>query len=195
MAVERSTICKHPDRARIERDLALGRPLQRLAEKYGVSKDALWRHKSKLPPQLKAVLAAHALRPAEDLDKLRITESENILGQLAAQRARLLLSQDACMEAGQFGLVAQLAGGIHRNIELTGTYLGEFAKHSVHTSVSILVAPEYLNLRASLLRALQPYPEARRAVAEALHAHEAKAAERPSVPVLEHIKQAPPEAA
>jgi hypothetical protein len=60
-----STITKHPDRARIERDLALGRPLRVISKKYGISITAAFRHKKKLPPQLKAALAGHALRPAE----------------------------------------------------------------------------------------------------------------------------------
>jgi hypothetical protein len=84
----RSTISEHPDRARIERDLALGRPLQRLARKYNVSKDALWRFKKHLPPQLKQALTAHALAPEQDLEALRTTESEGLLGHLAAQRCR-----------------------------------------------------------------------------------------------------------
>jgi hypothetical protein len=166
--VFKSSITEHVDRARIERDLALGRPLSRIAKKYKISTTAAWRHKRKLPPQLKAALAAHALRPAEDLEKLRIEESESLLSNLAAQRARLLISQDACMELEQFGLVAQLASGIHRNLELVGKYLGEFASHSTQTTISILITPEYLDLRAALLRALQPYGEARRAVAATL---------------------------
>jgi hypothetical protein len=177
--VYKSTITEHVDRARIERDLALGRPLARIAKKYGVSVAAAHRHKKKLPPQLKAALAAHALKPGEDLEKLRIEESENILGNLAAQRARLLISQDVCLESEQFGLVAALASQVHRNIELVGKYLGEFASHSTQTTISILVTPEYLDLRAALLRALAPYGEARQAVAAALHQVEEKAAQRP----------------
>lgn len=183
--VFKSSITEHVDRARIERDLALGRPLRIIAKKYGVSITAAFRHKKKLPPQLKAALAAHALRPAEDLDKLRVEESEGLLGHLAAQRARLLISQDACLEAEQFGLVAQLAAGIHRNIELVGKYLGEFASHSTQTTISILVTPEYLDLRASLLRALQPYGDARRAVAATLHQVEERAVQRPPLLNLE----------
>ncbi len=102
----RSAIDKHPDRARIERDLALGRPLFRLAKKYGVHRDALWRHKRKLPPQLKAALAAHALVPdATDLEKIKVEQQEGLLAKLAAQRARLLLAQDAALEAEQFAIV------------------------------------------------------------------------------------------
>jgi hypothetical protein len=186
----RSTIIGHPDQARIERDLALGRPLQRIARKYGISKDAAWRHKRHLPPQLKAALAAHALAPGQDLEQIRITESEGLLANLAAQRARLLLSQDAALEAEQFGIVAQLASGIHRNLELVGKYLGEFAQHSIHTTISLLVTPEYLELRSGLLRALQPHAEARQAVAAVLHGIETSAAQSPPQRVLEHRGEA-----
>jgi hypothetical protein len=181
----RSTIVGHPDQARIERDLALGRPLQRIARKYGISKDAAWRHKKNLPPQLKTALAGHALAPGQDLDKIRVDESEGLLANLAAQRARLLIGQDVALEAEQFGLVAQLASGIHRNLELVGKYLGEFAQHSVHTTVSILVSPEYLTLRTALLQALAPHVEAKRAVAAVLHGIEAGAAQRPPQGLIE----------
>lgn len=183
----RSTIENHIDRARIERDLALGRPLARIAKKYGVSKDAAWRHKAKLPPQLKAALAAHALAPTEDLEKLRIDESEGLLASLGAQRARLLIAQDAALESEQFGIVAQLAGGIHRNIELVGKYLGEFASHATMTTISILITPEYLQMRTALVRALAPYREAAAAVAQVLHQIESAAAHRPALPAMKTI--------
>jgi hypothetical protein len=47
----------------------------------------------------------------------------------------------------------------------------------------VLVQPEYLELRSALVRALQPYPDARAAVAAVLHQIEGKAAERP--PMIE----------
>ena len=180
-----STIVGHPDQPRIERDIALGRPLQRIAKKYKVSKDAVWRHKRHLPPQLKAALAGHALSPGEDLEKIKVEESEGLLAHLAAQRARLLLAQDAALECEQFGLVGQLSGQIHRNLELVGKYLGEFAQHSVHTSISILVSDEYLALRSALLQALAPHGDAKRAVAAVLHGIEARASHRQRQPVID----------
>ena len=181
----RSTIVGHPDQPRIERDLALGVPLNRIAKKYKVSRDAAWRHKKHLPPQLKSALAAHALKPGEDLEKLRVEESEGLLGHLAAQRARLLLSQDVALESEQFGLVAQISSQVHRNLELVGKLLDQFVSHSVHTTISLLVTPEYLELRSALLRALAPHPEAKRAVATVLHGIEANAAQRPRQPVID----------
>jgi hypothetical protein len=171
-----STIIGHPDQSRIERDLAIGRPLGRIAKKYGVSKDAAFRHKRKLPPQLKSALAGNALRSGQDLEQLRIDESEGLLQNLAAQRARLLIAQDAALEAEQFTIVGSLSQAIHRNLELVGKYLGEFAQHSVQTTVSILLAPEYLDFRSALLRSLQPFPEAARAVAATINQMEEKAA-------------------
>jgi hypothetical protein len=185
MAPDNSTIARHEARAQIERDLALGVPLQRIAKKYGVSKDAAWRHKKKLPPQLKQALLAGSLRPEVDLDKLRISEGEGLLANLAAQRARLLLMQDWAQETEQISIAAQISAQIHRNLELVGKYLGEFAQHHVTTSVSLLVSPEYLTLRTELLRALAPFPDARKAVADALGKIERKAAQPPALPAPE----------
>jgi hypothetical protein len=175
---------RHEMRLAIERDLAIGRPLRQLAKKYGLSKDCLLRHRKKLPPQLKAAMLSQSLKPEIDLDKLRTSESENLLASLAAQRARLLLWQDAMSEAGQFQICTHISAQIHRNLELVGKYLGEFAQHHVVSNVSVLVSPQYLELRSALLRALQPYPEARRAVADTLHRIESEAARRTTLQAL-----------
>jgi transposase-like protein len=175
-----STVIDHPDRAAIERGLAIGTPIKQLARKYGLSQHTLYRYRVQIPPQLKAAHLAQKLKAGVDLEKLRIDESDGLLQNLAAQRARLLLCQDQAIEVGDARLVAYLAGEVHRNLRLVGQYLGEFAKVSVQANVSLLVAPQYLDMRASLMKALAPYGEARRAVAAALHAIEAEAAAAPS---------------
>jgi hypothetical protein len=182
-----SSIIHHEARAQIERDLAIGLPLRRLARKYGLSKDALHRHRKRLPPQLRAAMLAQSLRPAVDLEKLRTTESEGLLVNLAAQRAKLLLWQDAAASAEQYQVASAIAAQLHRNLELVGKYLGEFAAHHVTTSVSVLISPEYLELRSALLRALQPFPAARAAVVQEIHRLEAKAAQGAPQPVLEAL--------
>ncbi len=50
-------------------------------------------------------------------------------------------------------LLAELQGKLNRNPQL-----------------NLLVAPEWVRLRDTMLRALEPYPEARLAIAEALNA-------------------------
>jgi hypothetical protein len=148
-----STVVDHPDRARIEFDLARGVPVRTLAKKYGLSIHVLYRYRAQIPPQLRAAHLGARLKAGADLDKLRIEESEGILQNLALQRARLLLNQDAAMEAGDRREVAYIADVIHRNIKLTGVYLGEFAQHQVQTSINILISSEYLELRTDLMRA------------------------------------------
>lgn len=97
---------------------------------------------------------------------------------LASQRARLLMMQDKELEAGNAQAVATLAGRIHQNLEIVGKYLGELQQHSTKTVINLMVTPEYLTLRNTLVKALQPYPEARRAVAQVLHSMENNAAQQ-----------------
>jgi len=175
----RSPIEKDPNRPLIERALAMGVPMTQVAERYGHSLAAINRYRERMPQQLKAAIVAATLKPKEtDLDKLKLDESEGILGNLAHQRARLLLTQDVAMEEGAGELVVRLAGAVHKNIELTGKYLGLFAQQHVSTNVNILLSEDYLRLRQTLVNALRPYPEARHAVAEALHQVESDVAKK-----------------
>jgi hypothetical protein len=59
-------------------------------------------------------------------------------------------------------------------LELVGKLLGQLVQR--HESTSLLVSPDYLQLRSMLVQALRPFPEAARAVAAALHTLESKAA-------------------
>jgi hypothetical protein len=175
----RSPIEQDPNRPLIERQLAMGQPAKYVARRFGYTSASILRFRDRMPMQLKAAIVAAALKPKEaDLDKLRIDESEGILGNLAHQRARLLLCQDEAMEAGVTHEVGYLANVIHKNIELAGRYLGLFAQHHVNTQVNILVSEDYLRLRQALTLALRPFPDARRAVAEELHKLEGAIAQK-----------------
>ena len=59
-----------------------------------------------------------------------------------------------------------------RIVELTAKMIGELDERP---QVNVLVAPEWLTVRAALLDALRPYPDARQAVASRLVALEASA--------------------
>jgi hypothetical protein len=176
---ERSKIASDPNRPLIERSLAMGISMIQISKRYGYSVPAISRYRDRMPQQLKAAIIAAALKPKEaDLDRLKIEESEGILGNLAHQRARLLLCQDECMEAGAATQVGYLSNIIHKNIELAGRYLGLFAQHHVSAQVNILVSEDYLRLRQALTLALRPFPDARRAVAEELHKLEGAIAQK-----------------
>lgn len=153
--------------------------MTQVGKRYGYSTMAITRYRDRMPQQLKAAIIAAALKPKElDLDKLRTEESEGILGNLAHQRARLLLCQDQCLEQGAATQVGYLSNIIHKNLELVGKYVGLFGQHHVSTNVNILISEDYLRLRQALTLALRPFPEARRAVAEELHRIEGAVAQR-----------------
>jgi hypothetical protein len=95
----RSPIEKDPNRPLIERALAMGIPLQQVANRYGHSYTSVHRFRDRMPQQLKAAIIGATLRHGiDDLEKLRSDEAAGLLGNLAHQRARLLLMQDVCME-------------------------------------------------------------------------------------------------
>lgn len=172
----RKTILDHPDLGRIEYDLARGVPIRVVGRKYGISAAACYRFRKKIPAHLRAAAFGKVLKAGAELERLRIDESEGLLQHLAGQRGRLLIMQDRALEIENPALATQISTAIHRNLEITGRYLGEFASHQIRTEVSVLIQPAYLELRAALVRALQPFPEARAAVASVLHKIESKAA-------------------
>jgi hypothetical protein len=61
---------------------------------------------------------------------------------------------------------------------MVGRYLGLFANLNINSNVNILISEDYLRLRQALTLALRPFPEARRAVADALHRIEGEVANK-----------------
>ena len=91
---------------------------------------------------------------------------------------------------------------ITANLTLVAKLLGQLVQvHDVrHTN--LLVPPDYLKLRSTLIAALRPFPDAARAVGEALHRLESDAAlditaaagkgrGRPEPVLIEHEPTAP----
>jgi len=149
-----------------------------LGNRYGLSHDALYRHrKAHLPPQVRARLIAGPALDGVDLERLHEQESQSILANLVAIRQRLFAQLDACEEHGDGGGVVRVVGALHRNIELTGELVGRLNLGTV-VNQNILIQPMYLELRVELVRALQPFAEARQAVAQVLRALEGRSAEQ-----------------
>jgi hypothetical protein len=176
MSGNRAIIDEHPERARIEADLARGVPVRTVARKYELSIRSCYRYREKIPPYLRAAYLGEMLKPGADLEKLRVETSEGILVNLASQMARLYLMQDQAMEAGDHDHARQLSLAIQRCIELQGKYLGEFAQHHVRTNINVLVSPEYLEIRRIVMQEVDAIT--RRRIAARLHVVEERAAQR-----------------
>lgn len=149
------SICAHTDRHAIDQALALGGIATILANQYGVSVDALQRHKDRhLPAALTEACAAEARTHALDIiAQLRqINHASNAILQAARAQEDPLLALRAIDR-------------IHKQVELQAKLLGDLDERP---TVTLTLSPEWITLRSFILQALTPFPEARQALALAL---------------------------
>jgi hypothetical protein len=122
-----------------------------------------------------AILTAQA--PSSiDLDALQASESEGLLSQLVHQRARLQQHVATAIDFGDIKAAISAEGAITANLALVGKLLGMIVQRHDVRSTSLLISPDYLRLRSTLIDALRPFPEAAKAVGAALHRLESDAA-------------------
>jgi hypothetical protein len=112
-----------------------------------------------------------------DLEALQISESEGLLSQLIAQRARLQAHSDQALELGDTRAATAAERAILANLELVGRLLGTLVVRHEVKRTSILISADYLELRSTLLATLRRFPEAAKAVGAALHELETRAAD------------------
>ena len=151
------SVCTHPDRTSIDQALVSGKPVRETSALFRVSEDALGRHKEgHVPAELAKANDAEEVAHADDLlRELRL---------LRAKAYSLLLTAER-----QGDLRTALAGirEARACLELLLEVEGELDRRP---TVNLLVAPEWLAVRAALLDALRPFPEARGAVSARLAA-------------------------
>jgi hypothetical protein len=149
------TICRHPERDTINAALIAGDPFRNIAERTGTSVGALTRHKAEhLPATLAKATEAKETALADDL-----------LAQVKALRNKSISILTAAEKAGDLRTALLGIREARSCIELLLEVEGELNRNP---TINILVAPEWIELRSVLLRALEGHPEARTAVALAL---------------------------
>lgn len=150
------TVCSHPEHGAINAALASGEVSnRRIAAQYGLSEAAVRRHAdSHLPASLVEAAGAEEVRNAL-----------NVLDQLRAinETSRAILIDARKAKDGELALKA--IDRIQRQIELQAKLLGDIDDRP---QVNVLVMPEWITVRAVLIAALAPFPDARAAVASRL---------------------------
>jgi transposase-like protein len=171
------SICAHRECAAIDLAIAMGVSVPAIARRYGASTAAIYRHRDRhLSPTLRAQLIAGPDLDI-DLDRLKETESQSLLANLVSLRHRLFHSLGVAEECGDGGMISRIASQLHQNFQMTGQLLQLLGMGSTSITTNILIAPQYITLRVELMKALEPYKEARLAVAAALHQIESKASD------------------
>lgn len=167
------SICSHEQRAEIERALAVGQPYRNVAEHFGTSSSALFRHKrDHLAPHLARALeeatgarAADLVREREGRRADEIGHALDVVRQLQAINAACLEILQKSRASGKDSISLGAVDRIHRQIELQARLLGELQDGQ---TVNVAILPEWHGLRQVVVDALGPYPEARQAVVRAL---------------------------
>jgi hypothetical protein len=149
------TICEHTDREAMDEALVGGASNRSVASLYDVSEAAVRRHKANhLPAKL---VMAHA---AEE-----VAQADTLLEQVRDLQERALDILDKAEEAGELRTALGAIREARGNLELLAKLLGELDERPV---VNLNLSPEWLELRAVMVAALEPYSEARESVLRAL---------------------------
>jgi len=191
----RGQVCRHPDKWRIELLRAGGASFESLAAKFGVDRDAIWRHwHDHVTAEAKA---GYLVGPAElaTLAEKAAAEGDSVLDYLRLCRTVLVGQLSSMSEAGDARGAAFVAGQLTRTLEaiarVTGE-IGELARSTVniHGNVSMMLAdsPAFAKVQATMLRALAPHPAARRDVVAALRQlDEENARTGSAAKVIDHV--------
>jgi hypothetical protein len=149
------TVCTHPDREAIDEALVVGASNRAVASKCDVSEAAVRRHKGNhLPARL--VMAEKAAE---------VAHADDLLAQVRDLQGRALAILDRAEESGEWRTALSAIREARGNLELLAKLLGELDERPV---LNLNVSPEWLELRAVIVGALEPHSEARDAVLNAL---------------------------
>ena len=154
------TVCAHPKREEVDRALVEGVSAAEISGRYRtVGERAVRRHRSNHLPA-KLVMAEKAAE---------VAQADNLLDQVGDLQRRALAILDMAEEAGELRTALSAIREARGNLELLAKLLGELDERPV---VNLNVSPEWLELRAVIVTALQPHPEALGAVVGALEGAE-----------------------
>ncbi len=149
------TVCTHPKRDEIDAALVAGVALRNIAKRFDTSPTAVFRHKGEHLPA-KLVMAEKASE---------VAQADGLIEQLQDLQRRAHTILDKAEEAGELRVALSAIREARGNLELLAKLLGELDERP---QINILVSPEWLELRATIVTALAPHPDARESVLRAV---------------------------
>jgi hypothetical protein len=151
----RCTVCDHPEKHSIDATLVTGAPYRSVAKRFELSESAVYRHKTEHLP-------AHLLKAREVEEAAR---ADDLLEQVRHLQGHALDILERAEKAGDLRTALAAITQARGNLELLGKLAGELDERPV---VNLNISPEWLELRAVIVGALEPHPAAHRAVLRAL---------------------------
>lgn len=155
-------VCSHPQHELIDEALAAGMSNREAAKRYDLHKDSLARHRAN---HLSAAVQALPVAAAED--------AGTALARLEHLFLRVERVLTAAERSGNVKETIAASRELRQVTEVVAKIRGELDERTQVQVLNVSTDPQWLAVRAALLDALQPYPEAASAVAGRLLALEA----------------------
>lgn len=181
----RCQICRHPDRARIELLHAAGVSLDRIAAKFGVHRDAIWRHaEAHMTEEQRASLI---LGPAKlgDLIEATAEEAGAVLEHYSIVRSVLFNQLMKVAKNDDADGVAKISARITHVLRDIAKITGELTTFTnstvinVQNNTTILNSAPFTDLQAGLLRVCAAHPDARADIVALFHELDTKYSQSP----------------
>ncbi len=155
------TICSHERRYEIDSILVdRSKPYRDIARQYAVSKDAIGRHVASGHISELIALAA---------DAEAASRADTLLDRVEALQRRVEAFLERVEDTENYGAILGGFREMRANLEL----IGEVTKELNRTpTLNLHLHPEWVELRALIVNALEPHPVARDAVVRAIAARE-----------------------
>jgi hypothetical protein len=164
--VRKCTVCRHPEKARIEALRVSGVSLEALAEQFSLGRDAVFRHcKSHMTAETKASYLLGSAKIA-NLAEQAAREGRSVLDYLVIVRSILMNQLAREAELNRSYAVERVAGRLIDVLKEIGGHTGEVQRlagtvFNIQNNVSILNSPEFTTLQQGLLEVCARHPEAR----------------------------------
>jgi len=148
------TACNHPSKVEIDRMLVEGEPYRSIAKQFSLSDAAVYRHKSHLNGTL--------LKAKEAKE---IAQADNLLEQVRNLQTRALNILSKTEEAEDWRAATGAIREARGCLELLGKLAGELQEGQ---TINVIVSPQWVELRTTIIKALEPHPESKFTVLRAL---------------------------
>src|SRR5947199_6711328 len=121
----RCTICNHPARPQIDLAIATGLAKRAVAERFSVSRDAVWRHaQAHLTAEMRAALATRLLQREGDTRRILLEEGAGVTEALKAIRGPLFGLFLAAVDTGDNKAAWHSPGACTKTSRLPRSSLG-----------------------------------------------------------------------
>lgn len=167
-------VCNHADCGVINLALAQGAAVPLIAARFkGLSTFSLYRHfhnhiSAPVLDRLRVRALAGIVGKNISLAELTSAENQSILSQVVVLKASLMGAIQAAERANAGTLMSSLVGRLTDLLALETRILGMVQTGSQTTVHNYIASDNFIQVRAALIAALRPFPDAARAVSRAL---------------------------